>query len=338
MKRINLAAAAIAGATLAASGAASAPHSIDPMVVAAMSAPSTVSYTGVVETVRIGSRTSEASVYRIEHRAPGLTRRVYLSPSTLSGDWTVTNGSENFSVNPKRQQVLETPNDAADSAATNANYALLRQNYHVVRKGGDTVAGRRTIDLALVSNSSGRTTMLMRVDPVSKFVLEQKEFAPDGAPLSEMRFEEIRYSSPVPAADFALPKTYAVIRSTTYGTAEQAPDRVVAGAGFAAQEPRALPGGFSPVDGNIVTLHGVRTVHLLYSDGLRSVSLFESADPSTLESTRAPRSLRVGGRDAQYAEDGAMALLAWGDGRLHYTLVSVAGLVDLQQLAAALNP
>src|SRR5947209_19403998 len=44
----------------------------------AIAAPDKESYVGLVQTVEYGSSHSNASVYRIEHRAPVLTRRWYL--------------------------------------------------------------------------------------------------------------------------------------------------------------------------------------------------------------------------------------------------------------------
>jgi negative regulator of sigma E activity len=339
MKRARIAALAFAAGTLTAADANTAPYSLDPLVAAAIAAPGRVSYRGTVEVVRMGSRTADASVYRVEHRAPGLTRHVYVAPSTLAGDWVVAEGDAIYSVDPKRRRVLESRNDGADdSSAVHANYALLRENYHTVRAGSDVVAGRRTIDLALVSNDTQRTTMLIAVDAVTKCVLEKKSFTAGGAPVEEVRFEAITYSSAPPAADFALPQSYTVVRAASF-TPSQRPDRVLGHAGFVTRAPRALPGGFSPVDGNIIDLHGVRTMHLLYSDGLRTVSLFESAASAALESTRLEsRTVIVAGRSAQYAEDGPTALLTWSDGRLYYTLVGEVGIVDLSRLAEAIGP
>src|SRR5579862_4213700 len=171
MKRVKLAALALAGCTLTLADAKTAPF-VDPLLAGAIAAPATVSYSGVVEVVRMGSRIAEASVYRVEHRAPGLTRRVYVAPSALAGDWVVTEGDAIFSVDPKRHRMLESRNDGADdSGALHANYTLLGENYHAVRKGNDVIAGRRTIDLALINNGTGRTTMLVRIDAVTKCVL-----------------------------------------------------------------------------------------------------------------------------------------------------------------------
>lgn len=323
---------------LSAADAKTAPQTVDALLAAAISAPSTISYTGVVEVVAMGTRTAEAAVYRVEHRAPALTRRSYVAPSIYAGDWVVAAGDAIFSVDPKRRRMVKSRNDGADdSSALHANYALLRRNYHSVRVGSDTVAGRRTIGFALIDNDTARTTMLVRVDAATKCVLEREEFAADGAPLEIVRFESISYATAPPMADFALPKEYEIVRAPSFAPSLP-PDRVLRDAGFAAEAPQTLPGGFAPVDGNIVELRGIRTVHVLYSDGLRTVSLFESAQGATLEATRAQlQPVLIGNHGAQYAEEGPTALLSWSDGRLNYTLVGEVGLVDLRRLAGAIE-
>ncbi len=334
-KRVNIALALAVG-TLTLVGASPQSAPLDALLRAAISAPSDVSYTGVVEVVRIGSHSSEAEVYRVEHRAPNLTRRIYTAPSGLSGDSVVSKGDLVFSIDAREHRILETRNDAAeDPAALNTDYTLLRENYSVVRKGSESFDGRSAIDLALVNKYSGRTTVMVRIDAASKLVLDKVEFTSDGAPAGELRFEEVRYTASIPAADFALPVRYALVRTSEGST--QSPDRAVQNAGFAAREPRSLPDGFAPVEGNLVEMRGVRTLHLLYGDGIRTVSLFENAKASTLDATRLkPQPLRVGRRSAEYAEDGATALLAWSDGTLYYTLVGEVGVVDLARIAASI--
>jgi negative regulator of sigma E activity len=335
MKRGSLVALLLAAASLGFVSAKPDAPSLDATLQAAIAASSTVSYTGVVQVTRIGDHSSEAAVYRIEHRAPDLTRRAYTAPSSLSGDSVISNGQLDFSIDARRHRIVETRNDAlGDSVALNANVALLRENYRVVRKDGETFEGRDTVDLTLVNKHTERTTMVVRLDRSSSLVLEKKEFAPNGALVSELRFDEIRFTRAIPPADFALPKSYALVRGPIFGAASANLGRVVRNAGFAALEPRLLPGGFSAVEGNLVALRGIPTVHILYSDGIRTLSLFENTQPSALDMTRLePKLLVVNGRNAQYAEDGTTALLAWNDGSLYYTLVGELSLAELQGIA-----
>jgi negative regulator of sigma E activity len=326
--------------TLAFNGARSASNPLDDLLFAAISAPSSVSFSGVIEVVRIGSRSSDVTVYRVEHRAPGLTRRVYTAPSALSGESVLSNGDLTYSVDPHKHRIVETRNSALDdSTALDVNYALLKENYRIARTGSETFDGRSAIDLSLVSKYTGRATMLLRVDTVSKIVLDKQEFTPEGSLAGEERFEQIRYDAGLPSSDFVLPKGYATAKGIAVEELSGKPDRVVAGAGFATRAPHSLPDGFSATEADVVEMRGVRTLHLLYSDGLRTVSLFENVKASTLEATRLQlQSLQIGGRSAEYAEDGTTALLSWSDGSLHYTLVCEVGLIDLRRFASAITP
>jgi negative regulator of sigma E activity len=326
------------GLTLA--GASPVPDTADALLFAAISAPARISYMGIVEVVRIGNHTSEASVYRIEHRAPDFTRRNYSAPSALSGDAVISKGEVSFSVDARRHRIVETRNAALDDRiALDDNYALLRQNYRIASRGDEMLDGRRTVGLMLINKYNRHPTMLLRVDRATKIVLDKQEFARDGSLVGEVRFEEVSYTQAIPPADFALPKQYRLVQGPTFGEPPQNPDVVVRNAGFAARAPKTLPEGFAPVEGNLVELKGVRTVHVLYSDGIRTVSLFENATASTLDMSGLQREwTNVGARRAQYAEDGAMALLGWSDGALHYALVGELDLAELRQIAASVAP
>lgn len=339
MKRASAAALAVV-ATLALASARPNMDSIDALIFTAMSAPASVSYTGVVQSFRFGTGSAEATVYRVEHRAPDLTRRAYTAPANLFGDSVVSKGDLTFAIDSNRHRVVESRDYGVDARlALMADDALLRKNYRVLEKGVESFDNRRALDVTLVSKYTHRVAMLLRVDEATKIVLDKQVFEPNGALVSELRFEEIRFTSSIPSADFSIPKGYSLVRGPTFGEAFDRPDRAVSAAGFAAREPRVLPDGFAPVEGDLVDMQGIRTVHLLYCDGIRTVSLFENAKASTLAAAQLqPRSLRIGGRDGQYAEDGTTALLAWNDGSLYYTLVGEVGLVDLPHLAAAITP
>jgi negative regulator of sigma E activity len=336
MRRVSIAVAAVA---LVGCGSAFAQPTRDPLLFAAIAGPANVSYTGVVEVVRIGTHDAEADVYHVEHRAPNLTRRVYSAPAALAGDAVVSKGDVLFSVDPSHHEVVESRNDAVtDPRALDAEYTLLVRNYRVVRKGDESFDGRPTIDLALVNRYTGRTTVLVRIDAQRKIALDRQEFAPNGSLVDEKRFEMIQYSTQVPTADFSLPKAYPIVQSSAFGQPPELPERIVAQAGFAARAPSPLPGGFAPVEGDMVVMQGVRTVHLLYSDGIRTFSLFENAQASRLDAEHLQtQSVRVGDRNAEYTEDDTDSLLAWSDGTLHYTLVCEAGLVNLPHLATAIT-
>jgi len=338
VKLLALGGALLAGLSIAsASSDAEAP---DGLVYDAMAAPATISYSGIVEEVRIGDRGSEACVYQIEHRAPNQTLRRYTAPASLSGDSLVTKGDETYTIDAKRRRIVETQNIARDDQiAIDNNYMLLRQNYRAVRRSAETFDGRSAIDVVLVNNYTHRVGMFVRIDAQSKLVLDKQRYAGDGSLVEETRFEEISLASNVPSSDFALPQGYATVRGAFYAAPSDDPNGVVGRAGFAAREPKFLPDGFSPVEGNVVALSNVRTLQVLYSDGLRTVSLFENQGSTApdMSGLRADATT-IGGHDAQYAEEGPTTLLSWRDATLSYTLVGELQLDELKRIAVSIAP
>jgi hypothetical protein len=305
-----------------------------------LSAPSKVSYTATVESVRIGSHGSEASVYRIEHRAPDMTRKLYSAPPELFGDSEITEGNVKFSIDERHHRIVETKTPAilADRRSIGDNEALIRANYRPVRVGSTSFDGRPAVSALLVNKYTNRGTILVRVDRETNVVLDKQEFGPNGALVSETRLEQVHYG-PVPAADFALPKGYALVDGPKVQEVSDDPDRLVHDAGFAARKPVALPEGFAPQSGDLVTLRGGRAVQLLYSDGVRTVSLFESSTPMAPNMVPLhPQSLTLHGHTAQYGEDGTVDLLTWTDGKLYYTLVGELGVSELANIAGTVTP
>jgi negative regulator of sigma E activity len=303
-----------------------------------LAAPSTVSYTGVEEVVRMGGSAAAASVSQIQHRAPDLTRRRYTGPPRLFGNSEILKGNLKFAIDAKARRIVVTQNASAIAGGPlmQRREALIRANYRVVWRGTGFFGGRPVLDVLLVNKNTNRPTMLARIDRDTKIVLDKQEFADTGALISETRLEQIRYA-PVPLGAFDLPKGYALVKPQPDQAASHDPDAVVRDAGFAARK-FALPEGFTPLEADLLDMRGIRAVQVLYSDGLRTVSLFESAaavapDMASLH----PASVEVAGRNAQYAEDGAVGLLTWNDGTLYYTLVGELGRSELAQIAQAIT-
>lgn len=338
MKRITLLAccgALVAGLSQA---GASSEEPADALVYDAMAAPAMVSYAGTVQMVRIGNAGSEASVFHIEHRAPNQTVRRYTTPSKLAGDYVVTKGIQTYSVDVKRKRVVVGKNDAVnDQIAIDNNYLLLRQNYRAVKRGAESLGGRDVVDVGLVNRYTHQTTVIVKIDTATKLVLDKQQFAGDGSLLAETRFEAVRYGAAMPDADFAIPSSYANVNGQTFPPPSDDPRAIAANAGFAAREPKFLPDGFSPVEGSVVTLRGVRTLHVLYSDGLRTVSLFENDGSAALNmSGMKAQSTTIDGDPASYAESGPTTLLAWRDRNLRYALVGELELLELKRIAASI--
>ncbi|MHB8148294.1 MAG: sigma-E factor regulatory protein RseB domain-containing protein [Vulcanimicrobiaceae bacterium] len=307
---------------------------------AAMDAPAHISYIGEVQTMRIGKQKSETAVYRVYHRAPNLTRRWYLAPQDLYGDSIVTHGKTTYSVDVKRKRIVVTQDDANDDQVTeDDNFGLLAGNYRALAEPEASIDGHHTNVIALVNKYTGQTTMRVWIDSATKLLLQKEQFAPDGSLVTEMRFSAIHFTNAIPNQFFAIPSHLKIVKGPDRGVPSQDYARIVKTAGFQARSPKYLPDGFFAVAGDVMEVHGVRTVHLLYSDGIRTVSLFENAHSAAVDlSGFKATKTTVEHHDADYVVDGPTTLLTWSEQHLHFALVGELDRSELQRIAASVVP
>ncbi|MGH8163317.1 MAG: sigma-E factor regulatory protein RseB domain-containing protein [Rhodanobacteraceae bacterium] len=278
----------------------------------AIEAPNNVSYVGQVQSLEFGSSKANASIFRIEHDSPDSTRRWYLAPQALYGDSIISDGDTSYNVDVKHNRVIVTKDDAIDDqVAQDDNFALMIGNYHAVAGPDESVAGRAARSVLLVNKYTGQTVMRLWIDAQTKLVLQKELYASNGSVSHQMRFEQIRYVADLPDGIFTVPtKGFERTMGAGHGVPSNDIAAAVRTAGFKALGPRYLPEGFTPVAADVTDIKGIRTLHLLYSDGVRTLSLFENARGAAVDTSRFhPQSLKVGKDDAKYVEDGPVTLL-----------------------------
>ncbi|HVS46487.1 MAG TPA: sigma-E factor regulatory protein RseB domain-containing protein [Verrucomicrobiae bacterium] len=307
----------------------------------AMDAPANVSFVGEVQDLEIGESKSVVTIYRIEHRSPDLTQRWYEAPQSLYGDSVVSRGSVSYNVDVKRGRVIVDRNDALDDQVAIAdNFDLLAENYRVFFAPDQIVAGRPARVLLLVNKHTGETTMRVWIDSQRDLVLQKACYAANGSLTSQVRFEQIRYTQAIPQGVFDVPSGLPRVQGQSHALPSNDIAAMVKAAGFKARGPKYLPDGFVPVAGDVSDVSGVRTLHLLYSDGIRTASLFQNARgvPANTAGYVA-HTVRVGDDDAQFVQEGATTLLAWHGGNgLYFTLVGDMSRHELIKIGASVEP
>lgn len=327
-------------ALLAPASAATAHDSASTLLREAMAAPASVSYVGEVQTLRFGSQKSEAAIYRIEHRAPDLTRRWYLAPQDLYGDSIISHGETTYSVDVNRSRVVVTKDDAIDDQiAEDDNFALLNANYTAVFGPDESLDGRPVRVVMLNNRHTGETTMRVRIDTRTKLVISKELYASNGSIVAQTRFQALRYTPGIPTGVFEVPKTMPRISGPSRGIPSNNLSALVKSAGFAAQGPKYLPEGFVPTAGDVADIKGIRSLHLLYSDGIRTISLFQNAKNAAVDMSRYhPNDTTVEQNAAQYVQEGPTTLLTWSEAGLHLALVGDLNLEELRRIAASIVP
>jgi outer membrane lipoprotein-sorting protein len=312
-----------------------------PLIVEAAAAPKHVSFVGKMSTIRSGQTRALAVVSKIEHRAPDQTRRTYLAPRVLYGQFVISHGAMSWDIDPKRKRVVVSENKAAvDPVAIVDDIALLDGNYRAVRTASDGVADRKADVVDLVSRYTGERAMRLWIDTETHVVLAKEAYHSDGSLAWSTRFDDIRYTDGIPQAIFtsAIPPGFATIKGRSYQQPQALPS-AVPDAGFKPITPKYLPDGFSLIGAAVTLIKGVRNLHLIYSDGIRNLSLFESATDRAIDFTgMKPQATRFEDHDAQYVRDGPTTLLAWREHSLAFALVGDLDLKELQQIATSVVP
>ena len=242
-----------------------------------MDAPKTVTYDGEVQTTRWGSGAAMSTIARIEHQAPDLTRRLYIAPDEAYGEFVkASRGTTSYAFDVKHNRIVQTKNPVLDSqVALNDNFALLVANYRPVLGANETIAGRDTQTVSLVNKFTGVRSMRLWIDKATKLIPVQRNLlATSGSIAMRVRFDDIRFAKSMPADLFStsVPTGFTMTFGSRVSTVSTDIDRMTHSAGFDVEGPRYLPDGFSILSADLTDVNRVRTLHLIYSDGVRTIS------------------------------------------------------------------
>jgi negative regulator of sigma E activity len=339
-QRANKAALAVF-ALFALTAQTSAPNA-DELVRAAAEAPKHISYVGEVSSTRWGASQAVATIVRIEHKAPNDTRRTYLAPQAAYGEYTVTHSAKTFDFDVHNQTVATSENLASDNAvAFNNDIALVFANYSAVGGPPEAVAGRAAQTVSLINRHTGERMMRLWIDAETKIVLAKESYHGDGALATRTRFDEIRYTGDIPRDIFStdVPPGFSLLPPRRFGQPTTDIGAAVRDAGFRPVGPRYLPEGFSLISADTSEVKGVKSLHLLYSDGLRNLSLFQNASDAAADfGALHPAAVSFEGHDAQYVKDGPTTLLSWREHGLAFALVGDLDIKELVEIAISVIP
>jgi outer membrane lipoprotein-sorting protein len=319
------------------------PAGIDarPLLVAAVAAPKHVSFVGRISSIRSGQTRAFAVLSQVEHRAPEDTRRTYLTPRVLYGQYVISRGAMSWDVDPQHKRVVVSENKAAvDPVAVVDDIALVDANYRAVRTASGNIANRKVDVVDLVSRYTGERAMRLWIDAQMHVVLAKEAYHSDGSLAWSTRYDDIRYTDDIPRSIFtsSVPPGFVTVHGRSYQEPRTLPN-AVPDAGFKPVTPKYLPEGFALSAADVSEIKGVRNLHLIYSDGIRTMSLFENATDRAIDfAGLSPQTTNFDKHDAQYVRDGPTTLLAWREEGLAFALVGDLDLKELVQIATSVVP
>ncbi len=237
------------------------------------SAVQTTNYAGTV----IRQRQNETESLKVAHAIENGVVRERMVAQEGNGLEIVRNGNEVHCILPDKKTVLvEQWNDQSTLFSTLPDSDLRFGNeYDLVIKRRARVAGRTALELAIQPHDNYRYGHRLWLDIETAFPLKTQLIGDDGQPLEQVRFVEISMDREV--APESLTSVYETEGFTWLSVpAVAGTDRPAATADWTAA---ALPPGFGVVSVSSETRDdtGVELTHIMYSDGLASVSAFIEA-------------------------------------------------------------
>ena len=261
-----------------------------------------LSYEGTV--VRISN--GEAESLKVAHTIVDGVVRERVVAQEGSGLEIVRKGNEVHCILPDRKIVrVEQWNDQSTLFSTLPTSDLsLGNEYDVIIQRKSRVAGREAMELAIRPHDAYRYGHRLWLDTETGFLLQTQLIGEDGESLEQVKFAEISLD---PALSPAALASSQALDDFTWLAAAGKPRRKEVATDWIASD---LPAGFRVVSTEEEHLEdsGKRVVHILYSDGLASVSAFIVA----ADSEHAPRAALLGTSNSYSVQRDGYRITAMG--------------------------
>lgn len=301
----------------------------------AVTAPRRVSYAGM-KTVTIWGGAVRSSQVRVFHQAPDQTRFEYLAAGDQPERIVVITGQTETDFIPVKNQFIRRRAPETSEEGLTRQILQIQANYDVRFESDDKVAGRDTRLIAVDSKFPGRPRLRIWVDTRTRLILRFEGYGPAGALRQASAFLSLQINPLLSADLFVLTPPPGVQVQTPRGAGTMTMEEIARLVGFVPQLPAYLPPGYQFVRSRVVTVHQTPTATLAFSDGISTLTLFESRGPQG----PAPngRTVRVGTAEGTVARRGVATLLHWNLGGISFTLVGDLPPDELVRVGASVPP
>ena len=304
---------------------------------AAATAPLRVSYAGT-KAITVWGAQAHASQVRIYHEAAGRTRLEYVASGNRPRRIVIISDGRVQEYTPALNQVTEQFNVRGDEAQL-ARTVLpqILSNYSVTFGPDDEVAGRPTKVIIVQSKFPGRPSLKLWVDRKRRLILRLERYRADGMLLQTTAFLNVQFDPIFPADLFTLPAppSAQVQRQPARTSTMMSTEEVAREVGFIPQIPAYLPSGFQLTRIRVVRVGEEPTAAFVYSDGVSTLTLFESRGARGWSPPRGEL-VRIGTVVGTVAARGSVTLLHWNIGGISYTLVGELSEDDLVRIGASI--
>ena len=232
----------------------------------------TTNYEGTVIRLQDG----QVEAFKVVHTVSDGVVREKFSIQDGNGLEIIRNGNEVLCIFPDRESVLiEEWNNQSTLFSTLPSSKIHSGGvYDVLIKGYDRVAGRKSVQLAVVPHDEYRFGYRIWLDIETGFPLQTRLIGSDSSTLQQVKFADIRIHSEI-LASALLASSYVTDNWKWTDVSHRKVNKVIETDWVADDIPR----GFSVISTRQEELPGAEehVTHILYGDGLATVSVFISS-------------------------------------------------------------
>ncbi len=204
---------------------------------------------------------------KVVHMKPDKTRTEYFAPAALLGVILIQDGPNSWEYMPREEIWEATPSRLLPVTDQVCQSAC--RNYDMKLLGVESVAGRPAFVIEAVPRCPCEAARRVWVDKQYFVILGTQVENAQRRVVSSSRFVHIELNSPNISA--SLFKVVGRTRPATTPSSKQAAQQL--------RQPAYLPKGYKRVAISYMSVQGHCCVHLQFSNGANSISLFERHDP-----------------------------------------------------------
>jgi negative regulator of sigma E activity len=308
-------------------------------LVRAITAPTRVNYSAWQQVVIRGPGGVITQHVRVVHRIPDDNRWEYFAGPGQVERVVVDDGQVAWQHLPRQQRVIYAPCVRANPDLYGDRYVeRLAENYSLTAAGRQRIAGRPAVLLVLAPRDGhvGPTKWLW-VDEQSGVVLRSQTRSADGRITVASTLSDVRFAQMLPDREFSPPMGV-TRQSVLLAHAVALPLEALAREwGQALLVPGALPAGYLLESARFVQWGREPFIHVCYSDGLNTISLFETAARPARASGAAARADQVHGSPITWGGRGPFRALSWQEQGLSLMLVGDLPSDEMLRLARGVH-
>jgi peptidoglycan/xylan/chitin deacetylase (PgdA/CDA1 family)/negative regulator of sigma E activity len=295
-------------------------------------APRRVSYEGT-KSITVWAGQVAASQVQIYHAAPDMTRLEYLPAGSQPKRIVVIKGRTLMEYSPASREIIERPAPEADEEIlTRDVLPRILSSYNVSFGGLEAVAGRTARVINVEGKFGGRPSLRIWIDRERRLILRFERRNPDGTLQEASAFLSIQYDPAFAPDLFTVPAPQGTQVRQQRRAKSLSLDEIARRVGFTPQVPSHLPSGFQMIHSVVRQIQGQPTAVFAYSDGISSLTLFES------RGAKAPprgRAVRIGPAEGVITSRGAANVVHWNGHGISFTLVGDLPQDELVQVASS---